>query len=197
MVWIWGLLEMFVAVQFEQFTKYWKSLQAAATGPIPLWSQFDPSKITPLLPYVYILEHRSETDMHVRLIGTSLDEVSGVAITGLNYLDVCPPQDAPIYTEVTKHVFDKPCASLLVRDVTFESGKSYTLSSLGFPMDNTDGRPPITLGLMLPSRQFKFDDSNNGGVASSLLRSLSYLDIGFGVPEGQTAAHEAIAAALN
>lgn len=191
-----GRVWMVVAVQFEQFTKYWKSLQAVATGDLPVWSQFSPGKITALLPYVYILEHRSPEEMHVRLIGTSLDEVSGVAITGMNYLDVCPPQDAPVYKEVTKHVFARPCASLLVRDVMFESGKTYTLSSLGFPMNNTEGKPQITLGLMLPSRQFKSDDSNNGGVASSVLRSLSYIDIGFGVPDIQDAEHEAIKAVL-
>lgn len=187
---------MVVSAQFEEFTTYWKSLQAEADGPIPRRSQFNPVNIPTLLPYVYILEHRSPEEMLVRLIGTSLDEISGNSITGLNYLDVCPPQDAPIYAEITKNVFALPCASLVVRDVLFESGKSYTLSSLGFPVENTDGRPKITIGLMLPSRQFKSDDSNNGGVASSVLRSLSYIDIGYGVPEQQTSEHEAIRSAL-
>lgn len=187
---------MIVSAQFEQFTKYWKSLQAEAGGALPFRSQFDPGQIPALLPYVYILEHRSPEDMHVRLVGTSLDEISGNAITGMNYLDVCPPQDAPIYQEITKNVFSVPCASIVVRDVLFESGKSYTLSSLGFPVDNQDGKPQNTIGLMLPSRQFGSDDSNNGGIASSVLRSLSYIDIGFGVPDIQTTEHRAIKSAI-
>lgn len=176
---------MVSVTNFDQFTAYWKSLQAAVDGHLPAWSKFDPSKITAQLPYVYVLEHRSPKEMLVRLMGTALDEISGVPITGLNYLEVCPPDDATLYIEITKHVRAQPCASMVVRDVTFESGKNYTLSSLGFPMTDDHGVPTYSVGLMLPNRQIKSDDMDNGGVAQSILRSLIYIDIGFGVPEKQ------------
>lgn len=176
---------MVSAANFDQFTAYWKTLQAEAEGPLPARSQFDPSQITTLLPHVYLLEHKSPEEMIVRLMGTALDEISGIPVTGLNYFDVCPPEDVSLYMEINERLHALPCASLVVRDITFENGKNYSLSSLGFPMANDEGKLAYSIGLMLPARQFKSDDMNNGGVAHSVLRDLTYIDIGFGVPKHQ------------
>ena len=156
---------MSTAANFDQFTAYWKSLQADAEGPLPARSQFRPNEIASLLPYVYLLEHKSAEEMMVRLMGTALDEISAVPITGLNYFDVCPPQDVPLYIEINENLHALPCASMVVRDITFENGKNYTLSSLGFPMTDEAGVLTYSIGLMLPSRQFEFDETDNGGVA--------------------------------
>lgn len=126
--------------------------------------------------------------MMVRVMGTALDEISAVPITGLNYFDICPPEDVSLYMEINDHLHALPCASLVVRDIAFENGKNYTLSSLGFPMTNEEGMLTYSIGLMLPSRQFKSDEMNYGGVARSILCDLTYIDIGFGVPEQQSEA---------
>ncbi len=144
---------MVSAANFDQFTAYWKLLQADAEGPLPTRSQFNPGKIPTLLPYVYLLEHKSRGEMMVRVMGTALDEISAVPITGLNYFDICPPEDVSLYMEINDHLHALPCASLVVRDITFENGKNYTLSSLGFPMTNEEGVLTYSIGLMLPSRQ--------------------------------------------
>lgn len=188
---------MATAVNFDLFTEYWKSLQAEADGPLPARSQFDPSKIAVLLPYVYLLEHKSREEMIVRLMGTALDEISAVPATGLNYFDICPPEDVALYIEINKHLHALPCASLVERDITFENGKTYALSSLGYPMTDDDGVLTYSIGLMLPSRQVQADDMDNGGVARSILRKLTFIDIGFGVPDRQAINHHAVMAALN
>jgi len=174
---------MVSADSFDQFTVYWKTLQAAADGPLPVRSQFEPAKILALLPYVYLLEHKSPEEMMVRLMGTALDEISPVPITGRNYFDVCPPEDVTFYREINRYLRALPCASLVVRDITFDNGKTYTLSSLGYPMADEDGMLKYSIGLLLPCRQFKSDEKDNGGVARMVLRDLTYIDIGFGVPE--------------
>lgn len=175
-------------VGFDQFTAYWRALQADAEGPLPARSQFEPGKIPTLLPYVYLLEHKSREEMIVRVMGTALDEISAAPITGLNYFDICPPEDVALYIEINDNLHALPCASLLVRDITFENGKCYALSSLGYPMTNEEGELTYSIGLMLPNRQFEFDEMDNGGVAHSVLRELTYIDIGFGLPEHQNQA---------
>lgn len=168
---------------FDQFSAYWRLLQAEAEGPLPMRSQFDPSKILTLLPYVYLLEHKSREEMIVRLVGTALDEISAVSITGRNYFDVCPPEDIALYIEINDNLHALPCANLVVRDITYENGKSYRLSSMGFPMVNEEGMLTYTIGLMLPNRQFNSDEMDDGGVSYSVLHDLTYIDIGFGLPE--------------
>jgi hypothetical protein len=164
---------------------------------LPARSQFDPRKIKALLPNIYLLEHKSREEMIVRLMGTALDEISAVPATGLNYFDICPPEDVALYTEINEHLHALPCASLVERDITLENGKTYTLASMGYPMTDDNGVLAYSIGLMLPSRQVQADDMDNGGVARSVLRKLTFIDIGFGVPEEQAIKHRAISRALN
>lgn len=174
---------MSVEAQFKKFTDYWELLQAEADGPIPAKSQLNPTQIASVLPYVYLLEHKSDDEMIMRLVGTSLDEIASHAYTGRNFFDFCPPEDVPLYKEVNKYRSLVPCGTKVVRDLTFENGKNYTLSSIGYPMADKDGALLYSIGVMIPHRHFAGDEMDNGGVTRSVLRSLIYIDIGFGVPE--------------
>ena len=177
------LVRISISAQFKKFTDYWELLQAEAEGPIPAKSQLNPGQIASLLPYVYLLEHKSDDEMIMRLVGTSLDEIASHAYTGSNFFDFCPPEDVFLYKEVNKYRSLVPCGTNVVRDLTFESGKNYTLSSIGYPMADNEGALTYSIGVMILSRHFEADEMDNGGVTRSVLRSLDYIDIGFGVPE--------------
>lgn len=183
---------MDVLKQFKQFTDYWELLQAEADGPVPAKSQLNPTKIAKLLPFVYLLELKSREETIVRLVGTSLDQLAAISYTGDNLFEFCPPEEIPIYAEINKHRCTLPCASRVVRELTFENGENCLLHSLGYPMAGEDGEVNFCIGVMIPNRRFGAVDIDNGAVVQSALRTLDYIDIGFGVPSEQSIKHSAI-----
>lgn len=175
---------------FDRLTAYWHSLQAQADGGVPLRSQFNPSHIVQLLPFVFMMERERPDVIRVRLCGTALDEISGTSITGHNYLDVCPPEDRQLYQGMMHQVLAFPCAVRLSRDITFTNRRTYSLTSLSYPLCGKDGLPRFTIGIMLPSRVLQSSDLRNGPVLKSVLKKLDYIDIGFGVPAARSASTE-------
>lgn len=172
---------------FDRLTVYWRSLQERAGGAVPARAQFNPADVVPILPFIYLLERKRPDYIEVRLCGTALDEISGVSITGHNYLDVCPPEDRDLYMTVTHQTLAVPCAVRLTRDVTFLNGRTYQLTSLGFPLADADGLPRFSVGVMLSNRILRRQDMYNGAVLRSDLKNLEYIDIGYGTPKGGSA----------
>lgn len=168
---------------FDQLTQYWHGLKARADGQVPERSLFNPADIVPLLPNIYLLERISADQVDVRLCGTALDEITGISITGMNYLAVCPPEDKPVYREVIHQTLAVPCGAVLEREVTFENGKIFLLRSQGFPLADAGGIPRYSIGMMLPLAVMRVMDMKNGPVLRSVLKRLDYIDLGFGVPE--------------
>ncbi len=175
---------------FDRLTVYWRSLQERAGGAVPSRAHFNPADVVPILPFIYLLERKRPDYIEVRLCGTALDEISGVSITGHNYLDVCPPEDRDLYMTVTHQTLAVPCAVRLTRDVTFLNGRTYQLTSLGFPLADANGLPRYSVGIMLSSRILRREDMYNGTVLRSVLKNLEYLDIGYGTPADRPAAVE-------
>ncbi len=169
---------------FGRLASYWRDLQAASDAAIPLRRQFNPADIVRLLPHIYLLERKSADNIQVRISGTALDELSGFSVTGHNYLKVCPREDRQMYANLTHHVLSVPCGAILVRDVTFLNERTYGLTSHGYPLADDNGIPRYTVGLMLPNRIMSASEMNNGAVLSSRFRTLKFMDLGFGVPEG-------------
>lgn len=168
---------------FDQLTQYWHGLKAQADGQVPRRPLFNPADIVPLLPNIYLLERISADHVYIRLCGTALDEITGVSITGMNYLAVCPPEDKPVYREVIHQTLAQPCAAILEREVTFQNGKIFHVRSQGFPLADENGIPRYSIGLMIPLAVMRVSDMKNGPVLKSVLKRLDYVDLGFGVPD--------------
>lgn len=167
---------------FDQLTQYWHGLKARADGQLPKRSLFNPADIVPLLPNIYLLERINADQVDIRLCGTALDEITGVPLTGLNYLAICPPEDKPIYREVVHNMLAIPCGAVLEREVTFENGKIFHVRSQVFPLADPNGIPRFSIGLMVPLAVMTVADTKNGPVLKSVLRRLDYVDLGFGMP---------------
>ena len=174
---------------FDQLTQYWHGLMAQADGQVPPRAMFNPADIVPLLPNIYLLERLSADHIDIRLCGTALDEITGVSITGMNYLAICPPEDRNVYREVMHNTLAVPCGAILEREVTFENGKVCHVRSQGFPLADEKGIPRFSIGLMLPLAVMRITDTENGPVLRSVLKRLDYIDLGFGVPESAVTLH--------
>lgn len=174
---------------FDQLTQYWHGLMAQADGQVPPRAMFNPADIVPLLPNIYLLERLSADHIDIRLCGTALDEITGVSITGMNYLAICPQEDRDVYREVMHNTLAVPCGAILEREVTFENGKVFHVRSQGFPLADGQGIPRFSIGLMLPLAVMRVTDMENGPVLRSVLKRLDYIDLGFGVPQNAVTLH--------
>lgn len=171
---------------FDQLTQYWRGLQARADGAVPTRASFNPAEIVPLLPHIFLLERKSDSHLEIRICGTALDELTGVPVSGLNYLDVCPPDQSRIFKRVMHQVLAVPCGARLEREVTFKSGRSFVFRSQGFPLADADGIPRYYAGLLKSLRPMTFEDMKNGPIIGSVFQKLDYIDLGFGIPQPDT-----------
>jgi hypothetical protein len=73
-----------IPAKIAQLADYWRSL---GDGAAPERHLLDPAAITPLLPYVLLIDFEDEPfRVRYRLTGTKVDEMTGINITG-RYLD--------------------------------------------------------------------------------------------------------------
>lgn len=170
---------------FDRLTSYWRGLQARAGGAMPTRVQFNPADVTRLLPFIFILERKGPGVINVRLCGTALDDLSGVAITGRNYLDVCPDEHRQIYETLTHLILAVPCGMKFDREVTYENSRILSLTSLVLPLADSNGLARYVIGMMKPARVLKITDLYNGKALKAELRNVTYIDIGFGLPAEQ------------
>jgi hypothetical protein len=116
----------------EEFALYWRSLRPA--GEIPSRSEFDPTKITRLLPGISLYEVLSETKIMSRLVGTEVVRHIGVELTGRNLLDIYR-EDLRVDVGLgMKDMVDIPCGNLVKLTGVSRSGGTVGSIAVGFPL---------------------------------------------------------------
>jgi hypothetical protein len=70
---------------------YWNSVRAERIAPQRF--EIDPSRISALLPYTFILEQADSSTLRYRLAGTRMCEIIGTELRGANFLDGWSPKD--------------------------------------------------------------------------------------------------------
>ena len=167
---------------FERLTAYWRRLQEEAGGEVPARQRFNPARVVQILPYIYLLKQADQTTVEVRLCGTGIDDLSGVPITGRNYLDTCLPEERDYYRLAIHQSLATPCGMKIIADVTYATGRNITLVSLAYPLSDREGIPRFLIGVTVPVQELKSNELRNGPIVRSLSKRLEYIDVGFGVP---------------
>lgn len=171
---------------FEALFAYWEHLRDAVGG-VPARLSLDPVGIRELLPFIFLVERRSHTDLYVRLSGTAIDSLSPVPMTGANYLDLCPAENRAFVADSAKAVCTHPCGHKLKRVVTFEDGTSHEVTTAALPMTDRDGNCSYLLGVMVSRTDHLSALSKIAGNLDVKLMESEFFDIGFGVPQSAPA----------
>lgn len=168
--------------KFEAFRAYWTHLQEKAGG-VPPRSAFNPNAVRDLLPYISLMERRAEDDLHVRLAGTGIDNLSPTALTGQNYLEHCPPEDKALYQGAATAMVQVPCGFLLKRAVTFQDGHMHELSTLALPMKDAADEVRYLLSITAVKLDAAETQAPVGQYVSIRHIYSEYIDLGYGLPE--------------
>lgn len=176
------LLDFPESGQFEALIAYWLRLRDDAGG-VPSRTALDPIAIKDLLPFVFLVERRDPTDLHVRLSGTALDAVTPEPMTGLNYLDLCPAHLRAFLQESATAVCDQPCGHRYKRRVTRAETGTHEVTTLALPMTDRHGEMRYLLGMMSAKAEVLVDRKPPAGDLLVDVLSADFVDLGFGVPD--------------
>ncbi|TNE60842.1 MAG: PAS domain-containing protein [Alphaproteobacteria bacterium] len=167
---------------FNQLLTYWRQLQAASGRPVPARQQFNPMAVPRLLPFIYIIERKSRYQLVARLTGTALDGATSQPATNTNILDRHDKSEWDLHADMFEGLANTPCGVVLDRHMQILSDPLYRVRALGLPLADSDGQVRFSVGIANVQPVYGPPDE----VDMADIR-LSWLDLGFGVPETRPA----------
>jgi len=175
--------------KFADFEAYWLRLQAEATPPagggvaIPTRRQFNPTGISALLPYIFILEFVDAETIILRLAGTAIDDALGRSIAGKNIVDLYKGEERAFFLDIQNRMIAQPCGAVLKRQIILADGVKLKATSKNLPLKGEDGVVRYNVGLVssLMTEAETFDHDRRPEV--SRITDFYYIDVGAGVPE--------------
>lgn len=174
-----------LSAEARLFFSYWDNLPKE--GLIPRRGQIDPTMLKDLLPDLVICKYVFDNPPAIilRLVGTRHVMRWGRELTGVDYLDLVPPERRPLAWARNKLIVEHPCGTHSYRIETFASGGRARLESTALPLRDNDGKADM---MILYSREAPDErlEPWKLGAGQAFADSLQsrFIDIGAGVPAG-------------
>ena len=173
--------EVFQTKECRHFARIWDRCRRGKL--MPNRSDIDIEDLAPLVSQVTIIEVRSRYEARVRLVGTSVRDVTGSEVTGQNWIDMAPEEQREERAERVHRHIELPCGSRTVTGTELRSGLVIMTEFAAFPiLPNKDGFPPQIIGCFHPLTDNYLSPDAGTGLAASNPNYFAYLDIGAGTP---------------
>ncbi len=118
------------------------------------------------------------------VIGSAVDEILHMSLTGLNLLDMYPADLKALVDDFYQSILRQPCGGLFTRNLESSFGKVKGYQSLLLPIADDAGTICQMVGVITVSGMV--EESPGFGhpedIRSVKLLDMHYLDIGFGAP---------------
>lgn len=125
---------------------YWIELRNEADGPIPFYSEFRPSRLASILPYLALSDYIDRDTQKIRLIGGGHDSLWPSEAIGGNLFDFVDPATAENRKRLYDQVISRPCACYFDETATTQAGRLIRYKGLFLPLLNSAGEPHIFIG---------------------------------------------------
>lgn len=174
---------------FADFEAYWRHLQDTTVVPkgrctgIPTRKTFNPMRVPKLLPYLFMIEHKSDDTLCARLTGTAIDEVFGLMAPNQNILTLYSEAEQPFVKRVYHNIAKYPCGAVVRRHIILSSDMGFDLVAKSFPLAANNGRIRYSVGMLSADTAHLGTLPQAWKVKGSTLIDFYYLDLGFGIPE--------------
>ncbi|NVJ69222.1 MAG: PAS domain-containing protein [Alphaproteobacteria bacterium] len=142
-----------------------------------------PADIKPMLPWTVLAERDGPGHLVPTVIGSAVDDILRVSLTGLNLFDHWSEELGAQMDEFYSSITDTPCGGFMVRSLETSGGllKDY-ISSL-FPLVGASGKVDRVFGLISVSKEEPLLASfGRPEDIETSVTDMSFIDIGFGVP---------------
>lgn len=160
----------------RKFITHWQSLKTE--GLLPRLQDFLAAPHPELQPFVILLDVISAADIHVRLLGTGLVQLTGRELTKTNSLDIYAAHLKKRVGEACVKMITQPCGQITERLINTAGGLLVPATSVALPLATKAG-PPCLAAYTNTREPVAAGDSMI--VVHDILSS-EWIDIGAGVP---------------
>ena len=150
---------------------------------VPRRADLDLASIRKMLPMVLMIEVISPTEAPIRVAGTRLREFTGYELTGINYIELAPPQRRDIRGHRTWESACQPCGTHLIYHHRYRSGLVAKAEVLSLPIEPTEGGGKrLMLSHIAPMAFLDRAMDEAASMAVEIGDPFAYVDVGAGVP---------------
>lgn len=173
--------------QMKAFYDFWLSLPRESGQIVPARRSLNPVDFKPLLPFFFLSEWKSETEIINKITGTKLDEKLGSNLTGFNVLKNYTKNKLEFYQHYWSTIKDQPCGAFLIRNVMFPNGKVFQMHDIHLPLNNKKGETVYFCGINESKEGFHSEDEKRlfELLNKSQIVKMELFDIGAGLPKIQ------------
>ncbi|MBT6136092.1 MAG: PAS domain-containing protein [Rhodospirillaceae bacterium] len=171
----------FLSADTLAFGEYWFSRPRVDF--VPDRSDIDPTDIPSLLSNLLIYEYEGPYNLRIRLAGTSLVARHGREITGLNLMDMVPPENYEDASWLFQQIVTQPCGCLSHGHAKSLSGRRVHFEILFFPARNRQGKIDQIVAHSIGKEPDRYYDTASERVAETKEFQRALIDIGAGVPD--------------
>jgi len=125
----------------------WKALPKKTNCSFPHKESFSPTSLGKFLRSVFLFEYLESGEIVARVAGTSIREFLEQEITGLNLLDICPPEFKESMASHFTKMMETSCTGYLERPYKTPSGLVQLVRSIQLPLLNKDDKPTFFVGV--------------------------------------------------
>ncbi len=168
---------------FEQFLDTWNGLPRRTHAFLPAIRDCTPITLGELLPQSALFKYEGKYKLKLQFVGTEMERLSGLKITGANYYDLITDGLKPLMHIYHETIFGMPCGAYVGDMITTPSGQTYLFETMQFPLSDEDGTPTHLLAYgygRKPTGDFEARDVSDR--SGQHIRDLHYMDLGAGAP---------------
>jgi len=164
-----------------QLLDYWQGLRKGAL--MPTRADFRPQEIRRLLPHIVLLERRGPESLIIRLAGTRIYDLFGRDVTGMNLIEITPPEFRATRMSRLSAIIDHPCGSLSEFKFMRPMGATGWMEILALPLAMPGDAPAhqiLTLMAEVAANNEELPDARPESIAAP--QKFEFFDIGAGCP---------------
>jgi len=161
-------------------------LELARDGQLPTRRDLDPKQMVPALPHLILLACPPDGAVRVRLAGTQIRALTGMEISGADWLTLVPPEEKDFRRRRIERTLAAAGGYAEERRYRLPEGQTVRATTLVLPLAEEPGGP--AQGLLCVTWSVPPPRENPFAPVASLLMQAEEaravpLDLGFGAPE--------------
>lgn len=163
--------------------RYWQGLRAGDTARIPPKSAIRMQGLRDILPNIVISERIDAHTITIRLAGSGVEDSVGQRLTGVNLIDLSPPNQHDGIRAIYTAVFSKPCGFHITEELRLKGGRKAHLHALVLPLGDEADSTRFTIGHYVFNGAGYDNDQRQAVIEHRQIDLFGYIDLGFGLPE--------------
>ena len=184
-----------ISVEMMNFLQWWDL--ARQGNSLPGRGALQIEKIAPLISRITIIDILSPDRMIFRLTGTAIDEQAGINPTGINVLDITPPEQRPLRSRRLWQMAETPCAGLFIYENRLQWIDGLVSAGVTVPVrSDGDGSGRQFMTYYDSYRPSIEREEVGSPITQNMPDRFAYVDIGNGVPDDGTGEMTALSGLL-